>query len=449
VKTKLLQTLTKLFPALALLSLLLISPEALAAPLRVYEGFLIYGGGGPQRETFALVGDGLYITGGFGIGVTDSRPPAGGYFFAAGGTIDLSLIRQSSYNYDLGVRNIFLDGVKLSARRWEVGITSRSIRLQIPTEMRETLTLTAPFTMEGVVAGYPCDTEPRPCQPLHVVEFFGEGVVTVQLRKVTGFGVPGYLTVSITYHLSAGAGTANSIDGMEFFIRQQYVDFLNREPDATGFQNWLATLRDCPGGGFGEANPRCDRVHIAKSFYDSAEFANRGYFVYRFYEATLGRRPTYQEFNRDMEKIGGHRSPAETEGAKLDFIAEFLQKPEFTARYGGTTAPAQALLFIAKLEIFSGVQILEPARSQMIAQMQSGQQSTGETLRAFIENKALFDGFYNRGFVTMLYFGFLKRDPDTTGYDNWLQTLERTRDYRHLTHGFIYSTEYRRRFGLS
>ena len=55
----------------------------------------------------------------------------------------------------------------------------------------------------------------------------------------------------------------------------------------------------------------------------------------------------------------------------------------------------------------------------------------------------------------MQYFGYLRRDPEAAGYDDWVDVLTNGRasagiqpgDYRHLIFGFIYSTEYRERFG--
>jgi len=98
----------------------------------------------------------------------------------------------------------------------------------------------------------------------------------------------------------------NPIDGIPFFVTQQYIDFLGRLPDSIGFDNWVATLNGCPNGGFGEFdNPTCDRVHVSAGFFLSAEFQGRGYFAYRFYEVALDRRPTYSEFVPDMAVVGG------------------------------------------------------------------------------------------------------------------------------------------------
>ena len=77
------------------------------------------------------------------------------------------------------------------------------------------------------------------------------------------------------------AATQNPIDGVQFFVTQQYIDFLGRLPDQTGLANWMATLNGCPNGGFGEfANPGCDRVHVSAGFFQSAEFQGRGYWAY-------------------------------------------------------------------------------------------------------------------------------------------------------------------------
>jgi len=68
-------------------------------------------------------------------------------------------------------------------------------------------------------------------------------------------------------------------------------------------------------------------------------------------------------------------------------------------------------------------------------------------LRAVAESSEVFNKYYNQAFVAMQYFGYLKRDPDQTGFANWVQTLDTSGDYRHMIFGFLYSAEYRSRFG--
>jgi hypothetical protein len=54
----------------------------------------------------------------------------------------------------------------------------------------------------------------------------------------------------------------------------------------------------------------------------------------------------------------------------------------------------------------------------------------------------------NSAFVAMQYFGYLRRDPDQQGFDDWLRTINANpADIRSMVNGFMNSTEYRLRFG--
>jgi hypothetical protein len=72
----------------------------------------------------------------------------------------------------------------------------------------------------------------------------------------------------------------------------------------------------------------------------------------------------------------------------------------------------------------------------------------GEVLRNIVESQVVQDKFFNRAFVTMQYFGYLRRDPDTIGFQNWVDALSADpSNTRHMIFGFLFSTEYRQRFG--
>ena len=77
-------------------------------------------------------------------------------------------------------------------------------------------------------------------------------------------------------------------------------------------------------------------------------------------------------------------------------------------------------------------------------------------LRAVAEDQDLSNAEFNRAFVLMQYFGYLRRDPnsgqdiDYSGYDFWLQKLiQFNGDYNQaeMVKAFITSVEYRQRFG--
>ena len=242
--------------------------------------------------------------------------------------------------------------------------------------------------------------------------------------------------------LRPGTNQVITIDDIDFFVQQQYIDFLGRMPDSGGFANWVATLGGCPQGGFGEnLNPSCDRVHVSAGFYQSIEFQGRGYFAYRFYDAALGRRPLYTEFIPDMQKVGGAQSPAQEEASKVQYINDFVLRPEFKAIYDGTTNQG----YVDKLEQTAGVALSNKAT--YVNALNGGTQTRAQVLRSVIETPEVFNKFFNRGFVTMQYFGYLRRDPDTIGFANWVNTLDADpSNFRHMIFGFIFSEEYRNRF---
>ena len=77
-------------------------------------------------------------------------------------------------------------------------------------------------------------------------------------------------------------------------------------------------------------------------------------------------------------------------------------------------------------------------------------------LRRVAENSTLNIQEFNRAFVLMQYFGYLRRDPnsgpdtDYTGYDFWLTKLNQFNGNfvaAEMVKAFITSSEYRNRFG--
>jgi len=77
-------------------------------------------------------------------------------------------------------------------------------------------------------------------------------------------------------------------------------------------------------------------------------------------------------------------------------------------------------------------------------------------LRDVAENSTLQANEFNRAFVLMQFFGYLRRDPnagpdtDYTGYDFWLTKLNQFNGNfvaAEMVKAFITSAEYRQRFG--
>jgi len=272
----------------------------------------------------------------------------------------------------------------------------------------------------------------------------GDETFTVNLNSPTGALPGGATTATVTVvDNDSSPPTQNPIDGVNPFVTQQYIDFLGRLPDSIGFANWINTLGNCPNGGFGEFdNPSCDRVHVSAGFFLSEEFRGRGYFAYKFYEVGFDRRPTYAEFVPDMAQVGGPQSPQSEVISKAAYTDAFVQRQEFTNRYDALSNSA----YVDALEMNSEVTLTDKAG--LVAALNANQKSRAQVLREIVELQSVTDKFFIRAFVAMQYFGYLRRDPDTIGYDNWITTLTADpSNFRHMIFGFIFSDEYRHRFG--
>ncbi len=106
----------------------------------------------------------------------------------------------------------------------------------------------------------------------------GPETFTIGLNSPSGASLGAQSTATVTIIDNDTTNGPNPIDSTGFFVRQQYIDFLGREPDPPGFAGWVNTINNCAPG-----DTNCDRIHVSQLFFQSAEFQDRGYFVYRFY----------------------------------------------------------------------------------------------------------------------------------------------------------------------
>ncbi|MBA3443127.1 MAG: PQQ-dependent sugar dehydrogenase [Pyrinomonadaceae bacterium] len=270
-------------------------------------------------------------------------------------------------------------------------------------------------------------------------------VFTVSLKNPAGatLGTTGTAQLTIINNDTAQSPTnppVNPIDNSTLFVRQHYIDFLSREPEPAGLDAWLTVLNRCGGGGPG-SDPACDRTEVSAAFLRSDEFQFKGYFVYRFYKATLGRLPRYVEIIPDMRRLAGVTGD-EVIARRDAFASEWVERAVFKAMYDGLPNAA----FVDKLLTTARVQLSN--RDALINDLNSGAKTRAQVVRAIVESPEVNAREYNGAFVAMQYFGYLRRDPETEGFDAWLGVIERNpADYRTMVHGFVTSVEYRLRFG--
>jgi hypothetical protein len=138
---------------------------------------------------------------------------------------------------------------------------------------------------------------------------------------------------------------------------------------------------------------------------------------------------------------------------KIAYTLEFVQRGEFTGKYSSATTAATFVdALIQTVNSNSGVD-LTPHRSELITEYNAGadqDDSRARTLRKLIEYDEFKNIEYNRAFVLAQYFGYLRREPDGSGYNFWLNVLtQNPSNYRGMVCAFITSSEYQDRFGVA
>lgn len=252
------------------------------------------------------------------------------------------------------------------------------------------------------------------------------------------------------------------IDETKFFVRQHYVDFLSREPDADGFQFWTQNIDTC----LGDAQCReVKRINTSGAFFLAIEFQETGYLVYRMYKAAFGNLPgkpvpvTRASFLPDTRAISKGvivNQPGweiQLEANKVAFAQNFVQRAAFVSAYPqGMNANA----YVDGLFARTGITPTAQERQSAITAYGAGDTAgRAAALRAVADNPTFQQSEKSRAFVLMQYFGYLQRDPDAapntdfSGYNFWLTKLNQFNgDYiaAEMVKAFISSTEYRLRF---
>ena len=275
-----------------------------------------------------------------------------------------------------------------------------------------------------------------------VDDFYVEGSQTVNLRLTnplggTFAGSPTQTVLTILDNDTV-AQTSNPLDLPTYFVNQHYLDFLNRNPDPAGLAYWADRISACGNDAVCVVNRR---VAVSASFFIEMEFQDGGDFVYRIYKASLGRRPTYAEFTVDRSRVV---AGANLEASKVALVNEFVGRSEFKAAYPDAMTNAQ---FVNKLFDTAGLTPFTAERQQQIDAMNGGK-TRAQVLRDVVEIPAFRTLEFNASFVLMQYFGYLRRDPDTGGYNFWLDILNNRQpgNFRGMVCAFITSREYQERF---
>ena len=254
-----------------------------------------------------------------------------------------------------------------------------------------------------------------------------------------------------------GTTTPITIADYDFFTQQQYIDFLRRFPEPAGLQFYLDFLNRC-----NSSDTECVKILrgiMAANFFRSPEFQQKGSYVMYLYMVSLGQRPStdaeladpakntferphYPEFMADLQSISDPNDDKAIVSAKKDALtAAWLQRPEIQQVYGSLSNAG----FVQKLSQVSGV-----ALGQTYIDRLNAGETRAQVLRSIVESADVNTKFYKQAFVTMEYFGFLRRDPDLGGYvfhnNRFKLGFDPTDIEEVIVRGFIESPEYFGRF---
>lgn len=271
--------------------------------------------------------------------------------------------------------------------------------------------------------------------------------------------------------LRPGTNTPITINDADFFVNQQYVDFLSRFPDQSGFNFWTGQITGC---GSNTACIEGQRDNTSGAFFLSIEHQETGFLAVRMYKvaygdatgtSTLGgthnlpvpiiRRSEYLPDQLQLSNgviIGQPDALTKLEANKVQYANDFVSRSRFTTAY---PAGMSNTTFVDTLNTNAGGALDATQRTNMINALNAQTLTRAQAVRQIAEDADLVNSQKNKAFVLQQYLGYLRRDPnsgqdtDYTGYEFWLQKLnDHGGDFHaaQMVRSFIVSGEYLNRF---
>jgi hypothetical protein len=213
----------------------------------------------------------------------------------------------------------------------------------------------------------------------------------------------------------------------EAFVRQLYLDLLNRTADPGGLSGWVNWINT---GVY-------TRAQVASQFFQSQEFYGTGNYITKLYLGIMLRDPDYAGWVGWYTYLNAGYS-------QTDILNQFLLSQEFQSRYGNLDNTAFVTL------AYNNILNRAPdpvGLAQWVAWLNSGTYTRAQVMYQFIISQEFQLRVGNRVYADMLYIGFLRRagDPNgLNGWTNWLAAGTYTLDQE--VNGFITSPEYLARF---
>jgi uncharacterized repeat protein (TIGR01451 family) len=309
--------------------------------------------------------------------------------------------------------------------------------------------------------------------------FGTERQFNVVMTNVVGGAMqtPNYTTVMITNTSSANLPT-NPLDtaDAQFFVRQQYLDLLGREPTANELSSGAAAITQCSGEA---ACIKSKRAEITQSVF--MHYSQAAAYVFRLYRASYGntqplpapdtadlaeakKYPAYSAFFRDRVSLA---EGAELAATQLALAIAFVKRPEFLQKYPIPAYPDGASFVDAVLNTIKkdiGVDLATQRTALISVFDQAGGFTNGRGAVMYrlaeeaqsnpIANASFMNAEYNRAIAAIDFFGLLRRDGTVAELNARKAMLDEaalrdTSAHKTLIDGFLNSIAYRGRFGTT
>lgn len=281
---------------------------------------------------------------------------------------------------------------------------------------------------------------------VQVAAYVPFGDYTIRLQSNSG--ETAYVPGAITIDPAAGVTVSNPVDDARFFINQHYLDLTGREANQAAIEKLSAQLSQC-GGKLDCLRSR--RVDVSTAVLAENDLPAMGGFLHGLYTAGLGRRPKFTEFEIDRAALASQNG--EVDFNRMAFIHAFVQRPEFKRRYAAAMKSSEFVDAVLVSVMQNSSVDLASMRTELIALADDPVAGRASVMARVIGQQSVIDAQYYQAFILSHYFGYLRRDPDESGYATWLTFIKNKplRDAdtaRSVTCGFLNSSEYQERFGL-
>jgi hypothetical protein len=298
----------------------------------------------------------------------------------------------------------------------------------------------------------------------------GEEHFIVRLSNASGASLGPEPSTTVIINDDWASSPTNPIDAGTFFVRQHYLDFLNREPDTEGLAFWVNQITACG------TNTQCreeKRINASAAFFLSIEFQETGYFAYRMYKTAYGDTTSpnvnvtvpvvrLHEFLSDAQFLGRDVQVGigdwqnKLAANRLAYARDFVTRQRFLDAYPVTLTAAE---LVEQLNQNAGSILTANERDQLVAELAAAPDVTtgrANVLGKIAEHSSLKRNESNRAFVLMQYYGYLRRNPDDPqdiDFAGWAFWLDKLSDFNgnfvdaQMVKAFLNSGEYRHRFG--